>query len=1165
VKRVNYFELDLPLCGNTHGVSPCTATETGNAKCYNSRATCNDLANFRLSTPDVYSITQTTFHTNTTAHNVKMPRTVGAGDLLIALFANDGSATVTTPAGWTSLATGVSGTLMRGSIYAKVADGTEDTALANVGTINLASGTAFGDFTNNGGLAAAFDGGTSENTAASATSVGGVTSGYVGTSITAGPKSIFSCTVYGSNDNGFVSGANPTVTLNLRGKNDSQPSSQTDGTIVGTVSFTDTANESAGRAITMSDQTTQYDYFVVQITHNGAAASTQIAEVTLTESAPAVDFVTSATEAAAAQVYQVLKNRWKGAFALDAVGVAVETAVTQTDSPTPPSITPPWGEATTLFIAGAMSDNSEDIVGSYPSGFSDGVQTRGGHSDTGVSVASSATVAKVDSIDPGDLEFDEQSPGMVPTSVAYTIAIQPLSEASLRFCTAAMYNDKSIEALPDVIDMDHTPQVMSLGETLGERGSVKVKFEDHPHPDTGDGYDPYLADRTYNPYTQGTHWGKFRARHAFIQGSACRMIRGFEGESIDSMDTKHFILDGMAGPSTDWDFTISAKDVLKLLDGDKAQAPAVCTATASEALDASELGIDMSPTGIGDTDFGTSGYVCVGGKEVCSYTRSEGSDTLTVVRGQLGTTGTTHDSGVRLQRVLAFEGEDVATILQTLLVDYGGIPGNLIPISSWQSEVTAFINRLYTAYITEPTSVKKLCNELIEQAGLEIWQSDDPHQINLQVLRAVAGDTIDENVIMEDSLQIEELTDKRLSQVWTFYAPRDKTRPLDEESNYASVLVTVDEDAAADYATPGIKKIFSRWIPAGGQTAAERINDLLLAQYRRAPRRFKFDIFADNEVDPAIGNGYLISTPQIQDQNGAQTSVPVIITSIKSEPDKLSIVADELQLGGALSLDLDGDVLVLNSDQNDVDLLTMHEQLYDSAESGDNVYVFISSGVVIGASSRAAPALTIEGFATGVNIYLIVEGRIQGAGGNAGDGGDAGASAGDGGDGQNGGTALYARFPVNIDASFGELWGGGGGGGGGGGANGGSGTRSGGGGGGGGSGTEPGNGNSGGNGITGGGDGDDGNAGSSEAGGNGGNGATGGADGGDGGDGGGPGQGGNSGSNGASGGGSGGSGGDAGNATDGNSYLTYGSWDDDAETFTAGVVGSEDIRGGEVN
>lgn len=45
-EHIYVVEIDVPRCVNTHGVSPCQATETGDAKCYNTRSTCNDLANY---------------------------------------------------------------------------------------------------------------------------------------------------------------------------------------------------------------------------------------------------------------------------------------------------------------------------------------------------------------------------------------------------------------------------------------------------------------------------------------------------------------------------------------------------------------------------------------------------------------------------------------------------------------------------------------------------------------------------------------------------------------------------------------------------------------------------------------------------------------------------------------------------------------------------------------------------------------------------------------------------------------------------------------------------------------------------------------------------------------------------------------------------------------
>jgi hypothetical protein len=84
-----------------------------------------------LAAPVVASVTETAFGTDTTDHYVNMPAMVNAGDLLIVLFTNDGSATVTTPGGWPQLASNTNGAVVRLSIYYKIAAGTEGGTTVN--------------------------------------------------------------------------------------------------------------------------------------------------------------------------------------------------------------------------------------------------------------------------------------------------------------------------------------------------------------------------------------------------------------------------------------------------------------------------------------------------------------------------------------------------------------------------------------------------------------------------------------------------------------------------------------------------------------------------------------------------------------------------------------------------------------------------------------------------------------------------------------------------------------------------------------------------------------------------------------------------------------------------------------------------------------------------
>jgi hypothetical protein len=84
-----------------------------------------------LAAPVVTSVTETEFGTDTTYHYVNMPAMVNTGDLLIVLFTNDGSATVTTPAGWSLLASNANGSAVRLSVYYKIAGGTEGGTTVN--------------------------------------------------------------------------------------------------------------------------------------------------------------------------------------------------------------------------------------------------------------------------------------------------------------------------------------------------------------------------------------------------------------------------------------------------------------------------------------------------------------------------------------------------------------------------------------------------------------------------------------------------------------------------------------------------------------------------------------------------------------------------------------------------------------------------------------------------------------------------------------------------------------------------------------------------------------------------------------------------------------------------------------------------------------------------
>lgn len=126
----------------------------------------------------------------------------------------------------------------------------------------ISSGTQIGNMTANGGVAAAFDGTTSQSAAASA-GVLGATSGYVGLTLDA-PTIIYGADVYGSNSGGYNNTTNSSVTLSLMAKQGSF-TAPGDGTVLATTTFTDTNNESTARTLLSSDTSTAWDHVWILI------------------------------------------------------------------------------------------------------------------------------------------------------------------------------------------------------------------------------------------------------------------------------------------------------------------------------------------------------------------------------------------------------------------------------------------------------------------------------------------------------------------------------------------------------------------------------------------------------------------------------------------------------------------------------------------------------------------------------------------------------------------------------------------------------------------------------------------------------------------------------------------------------------------------------------
>lgn len=121
-----------------------------------------------------------------------------------------------------------------------------------------------------------------------------------------------------------------------------------------------------------------------------------------TEDGGTVDFASSVNAVAAAQVHRV--TSWFGSLTGVEIGISSNAAVS---TPNPPSLTASWGSADNLWFVSCGSYTNLGTVSSYPSTFTNGVQTLGGDTTDGAAIATAWLESATDTLDPGTFTLSE--------------------------------------------------------------------------------------------------------------------------------------------------------------------------------------------------------------------------------------------------------------------------------------------------------------------------------------------------------------------------------------------------------------------------------------------------------------------------------------------------------------------------------------------------------------------------------------------------------------------------------------------------------------------------------------------------------------------------------------------------------------------------------------
>lgn len=429
---------------------------------------------------------------------------------------------------------------------------------------------------------------------------------------------------------------------------------------------------------------------------------------------------------------------------------------------------------------------------------------------------------------------------------------------TLRFCskTSAFPIGESEQYIPMVEKVSTNPMEINVSagdrnvSPLGRRATITINMQDAPYNDQF--VDKYLSTRGFDPLQQSTFWAKFLARNEFYQNRPLRVRYGYIGQSVATMETRHYFLDKISGPDSRGRVTIKAVDVLSFADDRKRKAPVASSGVLNAGISNSDGSATLSPVGIGNAEYPASGKVIIG-KEVIAFTRS--GDTLTLTaRGENNTDPESHSTSASVQLCLEYTNATVVSVIEDLLENYGGIDSSYIDTAAWQAEAAPYLTNNVTALIVKPTGVSKLVGELLEQFFTSIWWDATTQKVNLKVTQPIPSAAVlnvtQENNIIADSFKYLPKPEWRINSVTLRYNLIDVTAAENDAVNYENqtILINTQRQSVDEYNDVVNRVVNSRWMNASAPTIAFTSN--LMLAYSLNPTLIEFDLDAK---DRSIG------------------------------------------------------------------------------------------------------------------------------------------------------------------------------------------------------------------------------------------------------------------------------------------------------------------------
>ena len=370
------------------------------------------------------------------------------------------------------------------------------------------------------------------------------------------------------------------------------------------------------------------------------------------------------------------------------------------------------------------------------------------------------------------------------------------------------------------------------------------------------------------PGGNGTYFGRLLANNPYYLNRAIKIHVGFykRGDtfSFANFQERRYFIKKISGPDNNGKVKIYGTDVLSQLK--ESQVPKATYGNLAAALNST----DTVSTDIGDnTGFSASGGYALINDEIVAYSGVTGGDSITIsARGQGGTTADSHDTDDPVRDIYQFNG-NVVNCIRELIEDFTEIDhATYIPDTDWNTERDGPLSgETFDVWVTEPTDVSKVIDDLGKQSYTGVWWDDEAQEIKLQAI----GPTLQNPTAWNDDANLlnTKATLKRdqrqiITQVWVYYNKLDQSKG-NSADNYEDLYVYIDSAAETGLGQPNIKKLFGEYITT--LATASKMASRLVSQNSK-PVEFVVQVDAkDSDLD--VGDALDLTTDMYQDTSGA--------------------------------------------------------------------------------------------------------------------------------------------------------------------------------------------------------------------------------------------------------------------------------------------------------